>query len=121
VTVEIGGIPQGIITGLERHITIVWWEQRGAGMSFSASIPPETLTMAQMISDTIDVADYLRDRFRQDRILLVGHSWAAISAFRSMQWLLIAFSHMLVWHRSSPASVRSHGPPLPAQRLPRAR
>jgi pimeloyl-ACP methyl ester carboxylesterase len=107
VTVEIGGIPQGMIiqsvdpanpvllflhggpgmtevfmeldypTGLERHFTMVWWEQRGAGMSFSADIPPETMTMAQMIADTIEVADYLRDRFGQDRILLFGHSWGS--------------------------------------------
>ena len=107
VTVQIGGIPQSMIiqsvdsanpvllfvhggpgmteffmeqdypTGLERHFTMVWWEQRGAGMSFSADIPPETMTMDQMISDTIEVADYLRDRFAQDRILLLGHSWGS--------------------------------------------
>lgn len=107
VTVEIGGIPQGMIiqtvdpanpvllflhggpgmteffmeqdypTGLEAHFTMVWWEQRGAGMSFSSDIPPETMTMAQMISDTVEVADYLRDRFGKDRILLLGHSWGS--------------------------------------------
>jgi pimeloyl-ACP methyl ester carboxylesterase len=107
VTVEIGGIPQSMIiqsvdpanpvllflhggpgmteffmeqdypTGLERHFTMVWWEQRGAGMSFSADIPPETMTTDQMISDTVEVADYLRDRFGQDRILLLGHSWGS--------------------------------------------
>lgn len=107
VTVEIGGISQSMIiqsvnpanpvllflhggpgmpeffmeqeypTGLERHFTMVWWEQRGAGMSFSSDIPPETMTMAQMISDTIEVADYLRHRFGQDRILLLGHSWGS--------------------------------------------
>jgi pimeloyl-ACP methyl ester carboxylesterase len=107
VTVEIGGIPQGMIiqsvdpanpvllflhggpgmtevfmeldypTGLEHHFTMVWWDQRGAGMSFSADIPPETMTMEQMIADTIEVADYLRDRFGQDRILLLGHSWGS--------------------------------------------
>jgi pimeloyl-ACP methyl ester carboxylesterase len=107
LTVEIGGIPQSMIvqsvdpanpvllflhggpgmteffmeqdypTGLERHFTMVWWEQRGAGMSFSADIPPETMTMDQMISDAIEVADYLRDRFGQDRILLLGHSWGS--------------------------------------------
>jgi pimeloyl-ACP methyl ester carboxylesterase len=107
VTVEIGGIPQAMIiqstdpanpvllflhggpgmteffmeldypTGLERHFTMVWWEQRGAGMSFSTDIPPETMTMEQMISDTIEVADYLRDRFDHDRILLLGHSWGS--------------------------------------------
>jgi pimeloyl-ACP methyl ester carboxylesterase len=64
-------------TGLERHFTMVWWEQRGAGMSFSTDIPPETMTMDQMIADTIEVADYLRDRFGQDRILLFGHSWGS--------------------------------------------
>lgn len=107
VTVEIGGIPQAMIiqsvdpanpvllflhggpgmteffmeqdypTGLEQHFTVVWWEQRGAGMSFSTDIPPETMTITQMISDTVEVADYLRDRFRQDRILLLGHSWGS--------------------------------------------
>lgn len=107
VTVEIGGISQSMIiqsvdpanpvllflhggpgmpeffmeqdypTGLERHFTMVWWEQRGAGMSYSADIRPETMTMAQMISDTIEVADYLRERFGQDRILLLGHSWGS--------------------------------------------
>jgi pimeloyl-ACP methyl ester carboxylesterase len=107
VTVEIGGIPQAMIiqsvdpanpvllfvhggpgmteffmeqdypTGLERHFTMVWWEQRGAGMSFTADIPPETMTMDQMIADTVGVADYLRKRFGQDRILLLGHSWGS--------------------------------------------
>jgi pimeloyl-ACP methyl ester carboxylesterase len=107
VKIEIGGIPQGMFiqsvdpsnpvllflhggpgmveffmeqeypTGLENHFSMVWWEQRGAGMSFSSDIPPETMTMAQMISDTIEVADYLRARFGQDRIILLGHSWGA--------------------------------------------
>lgn len=107
ITVQIGGVAQGMIiqsvdpanpvllflhggpgmteffmeqdypTGLERHFTMVWWEQRGAGMSFSADIAPATMTMAQMIADTIEVADYLRERFGQDRIVLLGHSWGS--------------------------------------------
>jgi pimeloyl-ACP methyl ester carboxylesterase len=107
VTVQIGGVPQTMIiqssdpanpvllflhggpgmpeffmeemqpTGLARHFTMVWWEQRGAGMSFSTEIPPETMTMAQMIADTIEVADYLRARFNRERILLLGHSWGS--------------------------------------------
>jgi len=107
VTVEIGGIPQGMFiqsadpanpvllflhggpgmveffmeqeypTGLAQHFTMVWWEQRGAGMSFSSDIPPETMTLDRMIADTIEVADYLRARFGQDRIILLGHSWGA--------------------------------------------
>lgn len=65
------------LTGLEQHFIMVWWEQRGAGMSFSSDIPPETMTMDQIIADTIEVADYLRERFEQDRILLLGYGGMA--------------------------------------------
>ena len=38
--------------GLEDYFTVVWWEQRGSGLSYSTDIPPETMTSEQMISDT---------------------------------------------------------------------
>lgn len=46
-------------------------------MSFSRDIPPETMTMDRMIADTIEVTAYLRDRFGQEKILLLGHSWGS--------------------------------------------
>ena len=64
-------------TGLERHFTMAWWEQRGAGMSFSRDIPPESMTVERLVDDAIEVADYLRDRFGQDRIYLLAHSWGS--------------------------------------------
>jgi len=42
---------------------VVWWEQRGAGLSYSRGIPPETMTLEQFIADTLSVTDYLRDRW----------------------------------------------------------
>jgi pimeloyl-ACP methyl ester carboxylesterase len=76
------GMPQFFLngthpTGLEQDFTVVWWEQRGAGISFSSDIPPESMTINQMIEDTIAVADYLRKRFGRDRIVLLGHSWGS--------------------------------------------
>jgi pimeloyl-ACP methyl ester carboxylesterase len=64
-------------TGLENDFTIVWWEQRGAGLSYSTSIPPETMTVQQMIDDTVAVTDYLRQRFGKEKIYLMGHSWGS--------------------------------------------
>lgn len=64
-------------TGLEEDFTVCWWEQRGAGLSFSAGIPPETMTVEQMISDTLAVTDYLRTRFGKEKIYLMGHSWGS--------------------------------------------
>ncbi len=63
--------------GLEQDFTVVWWEQRGAGLSYQADIPPNTMTFDQLIEDTIDVADHLRKRFNQDKIILLGHSWGS--------------------------------------------
>lgn len=64
-------------TGLEQHFTVVWWEQRGAGISFDRSIPTESMNVEQLIDDTIAVTNYLRDRFGQHKIYLLGHSWGS--------------------------------------------
>ena len=74
-----GGMPEYFLTekyptGLEDTFTLVWWEQRGSGISYSANIPPETMTAEQMIADTLAVTNYLRSRFHQDKIYLMGHS-----------------------------------------------
>jgi len=74
-----GGMPEYFLTpkyptGLEDDFTVVWWEQRGSGISYSADIPAETMTLEQMISDTLVVTNYLRNRFGKEKIYLMGHS-----------------------------------------------
>lgn len=64
-------------TGLEKDFTVVWWDQRGAGLSFSSDIPPETMTVKHIVDDTVAVADYLRQRFGKEKIYLMGHSWGS--------------------------------------------
>lgn len=74
-----GGMPDYFLTeryptGLEDYFTVVWWEQRGSGISYSPDIPQETKTLEQMISDTLEVTNYLRQRFGKEKIYLIGHS-----------------------------------------------
>ncbi len=74
-----GGMPEYFLTqkyptGLEDYFTIVWWEQRGAGLSYHANIPPETMTSEQMINDAVELTNYLRHRFNQEKIYLMAHS-----------------------------------------------
>jgi len=74
-----GGLPEYFLTeryptGLEADFTVVWWEQRGAGLSYSPDIPAETMTSEQFIADTLAVTDYLRRRLGKDKIYLMAHS-----------------------------------------------
>ena len=64
-------------TGLEDYFTVCYWEQRGTGLSYSSDIPPATMTVEQLISDTLEVTNYLRKRFGQEKIYLMGHSWGS--------------------------------------------
>jgi pimeloyl-ACP methyl ester carboxylesterase len=69
-------------TSLEDLFTVVWWDQRGAALSYDPSIPPETMTIEQFVSDTLAVTDYLRQRFHQEKIYLLGHSWGSLIAIQ---------------------------------------
>jgi pimeloyl-ACP methyl ester carboxylesterase len=74
-----GGMPDYFLTqkyptGLEETFTVVWWEQRGTGLSYSPDMPQETMNVEQMIADTIELTNYLRQRFGVDKIYLMGHS-----------------------------------------------
>ncbi|MBN1499968.1 MAG: alpha/beta hydrolase [Spirochaetes bacterium] len=62
---------------LEKYFTVVVWEQRGTGKSFSPDIPVESMTIDQFVSDARDLTDYLRRRFEKDKILVTGHSWGS--------------------------------------------
>jgi pimeloyl-ACP methyl ester carboxylesterase len=62
---------------LERHFTVVNWDQRGAGKSFGAGADESGMTMARFVEDLADLSASLARRFQQRKILLVGHSWGS--------------------------------------------
>ena len=59
---------------LEQDFVVVTWEQRGVGKSYSTLDPIETMTLEQMVSDAIELTSYLRERFGEERIYVVGNS-----------------------------------------------
>lgn len=74
-----GGIPDYYLTkkyptGLEELFTVVWWDQRWAGISYNANAKNEPVTLPQLISDTKEVTHYLQKRFGKEKIYLMGRS-----------------------------------------------
>jgi pimeloyl-ACP methyl ester carboxylesterase len=61
---------------LERHFVVVNWDQPGSGKSYYAektkNITPETY-----IQDGHALTEYLKQRFSQEKIYLVGESWGS--------------------------------------------
>ncbi|HSJ83186.1 MAG TPA: alpha/beta fold hydrolase [Acidimicrobiia bacterium] len=72
---DIGALRRDVT--LEQDFTVVAWDQRGAGKSYSALDPVDTFTVDSLVADTIAVTNYLRDRFDESRIYLVGQSWGS--------------------------------------------
>ena len=63
---------------LETYFTVVTWDQRGCGRSYVELDPIDTISPQGYVSDTVQVTDYLRDRFNQDQIYLLGQSWGSL-------------------------------------------
>jgi pimeloyl-ACP methyl ester carboxylesterase len=73
------------LEALEQDFVVVTWDQRGTGKSYGALDPASTLTLDQAISDTIEVTNYLRDRFGAEKIYLVGQSWGTTLGVLAVQ------------------------------------
>ncbi|MGC4121889.1 MAG: alpha/beta hydrolase [Myxococcales bacterium] len=71
-------------TVLEDHFVVCWWDQRGAGLSYRSDRPPETITPEQLIADTLEVARYLRQRFGQEKVYLLAHSWGSFLGLQAV-------------------------------------
>jgi pimeloyl-ACP methyl ester carboxylesterase len=66
---------------LADDFVVVAWEQRGAGKSYAAGrADPAAMGLEQLIADTRAVTRHLHQRFDQQRIYLVGHSWGTLLA-----------------------------------------
>lgn len=74
-----GGMPDYFLTekyptGLDELFTVVWLEQRGAGLSYNARYFDKPITIDDLIFDTKAVTQYVRERFSQDKIYIMAHS-----------------------------------------------
>lgn len=91
------GIPEYFLetqctSGLEDEFIICYLEYRGTSLSYNPDILAESITTEQHIEDAVGVTNYLRERFGQDKIYLMGHS------FGTYIGVLTASKHPELYH-----------------------
>jgi pimeloyl-ACP methyl ester carboxylesterase len=72
---------------MEEMFVVCYWDQRGAGLSYSKNIAPESMTLSQFVDDAGKVSEYLIQRFKCKKIYLLGHSWGTmLGAFTASKY-----------------------------------
>ena len=59
---------------LEDYFTVCYWEQRGGGLSYTSDVSVRTMTLQQLTLDAVEVTNYLRSRFKKEKIYIMAHS-----------------------------------------------
>jgi pimeloyl-ACP methyl ester carboxylesterase len=71
---------------LEDDFVMVYWDQRACGKSFSRAIPPQSMTVEQLVSDAHELIQALTQRFNVAQVYVAGFSLggtiAALAASR---------------------------------------
>jgi pimeloyl-ACP methyl ester carboxylesterase len=73
-------LPAARVFGLEieKHFTVVHWDQRASGKSHREVFEEEDLSLETYLKDTLTLVNALRERFSKDKIFLIGHSWGTV-------------------------------------------
>lgn len=84
------GIPQYLLeelypSALPELFTVCYWSYRGTGASFRSDTVAGDMTTERYMKDALAVTDYLRERFSQDKIFLMGHSFGSYLALKTAQ------------------------------------
>jgi len=65
----------------EGNFTVVQWDQRGAGKTYASNdkeLERRTMNVPKMEQDTLEMVNYLRNRFKREKIFVLGHSWGSV-------------------------------------------
>jgi pimeloyl-ACP methyl ester carboxylesterase len=66
---------------LQEHFVVVQWDQRETGRTLQLNQSPVALTLSLFQNDTRELISVLLNRFKHERLYLVGHSWGTALGF----------------------------------------
>jgi pimeloyl-ACP methyl ester carboxylesterase len=76
----ISALAHRFFPGWDEHVTLVNWDQRGAGRTFGRHGKRGTgqLTLGRMVVDGVELAETLKRRFPGRPLILMGWSWGSL-------------------------------------------
>ncbi len=66
---------------IEEYFTVANWDQRASGKSYGETAPDkvaDTIRIERYVMDAIEVAEHLKARYKQRKLILMGHSWGTV-------------------------------------------
>ena len=70
---------------IEEHFTTVYWDYRGMGIAYNKNIDINNITMDNLVKDAHEVTNYLKDRFKQNKIYIMGFSGGTTIAINTVK------------------------------------
>lgn len=70
---------------LEDDFTVVYWDYRYMGIAYNGKADKESITLDNLLNDTYEVTEYLKQRFNKDKIYIMGFSGGTHIALREVQ------------------------------------
>lgn len=74
---------------MDMHIddlfTVVYWDYRGMGIAYDSKLDPASITNEVLLEDVKTVTEYLKERFSQEKIYIMGFSGGTHIALRAVQ------------------------------------
>lgn len=81
------GIPEYLLesfypSALTKHFVVAYFDYRGTGLSYN-KVDSSEMTSERFLDDVDKITDYLRNRFDQDKVYLMGHSFGSYIALNA--------------------------------------
>lgn len=70
---------------LESRYILVVWEQRGAGKSYYKFKTDEKICIDNFVKDAFELSKILLQRFKQNKLYLIGHSWGSVIGIKLIE------------------------------------
>lgn len=61
-----------------KDFIVATWDQRGCGLSYQHNQEAKNISLEQIIKDAHELTQLLKQKFKQDKIFLMGYSWGSI-------------------------------------------